>query len=111
MSPKVRLSVFIYLYAVAVSSFQALYDSSHHILVSSSNIEADILDQLILFEYVHKVGSDVSVGLLWRGKSHFHSGHFLWDNGYNHILRRVFGFWERKNIFFLNLTLFFFFKK
>lgn len=91
-----HLSVFIYLYAVAVSSLQALYDSSHHILVSFSDIEADILDQLILFKYVHIVGSYVPIGFLWRSKSHFHPGHFLRDNGYNHILGRVFGFWEQK---------------
>lgn len=106
----VHLSVLIYLYAVVVSSLQALYDSSHCILVSFGDIEADVFHQRILFKYVHKIGSYVSIGLLWRGKSHFHPGHFLRDNGYNHVLGRVFGFWEQNNNH-LSLTLLFLFRE
>lgn len=85
-------NVFVYLYVVDVSALQALYDSSHCVLVSFCDIEADILDQLVLFIYVHKIGSYVSIGLLRRGKSHLHTVHFVGNNGYDHILGRVFGF-------------------
>lgn len=100
----VQLSVLIYLYAVVVSSLQAFYDSSHGIFFSFGDVEADVFNQLIPFKYVHKVGSYVSIGLVWRGKSHFHPGHFLRDNGYDHILGRVFGFWEQNKNLHLKLV-------
>lgn len=40
----VQLSVLIYLYAVAVSSLQAFYDSSHGILFSFGDVEADVFN-------------------------------------------------------------------
>lgn len=87
-----RLCV-LHLYTVVVSSFETLYDSSHHVLVISGDIKADVLDQLAFFVDVHKVSSYVSIGLLWRGESHPHTVHLLWDNGDSHVLGRIFGLW------------------
>lgn len=83
----------VYLDAIAVSSLQPLYDSGHRVLVSFGDVKAEILDQLVLLIYVHKIGSYVSVRLVRRGESHLHTVHFLWDDRDDDVLRRVFGFW------------------
>ena len=49
-------------------------------MVSLGDIKADVLDQLLLFIDVHKIGSDVSVGLLWGGESNLYTVHLLWYN-------------------------------
>lgn len=70
----------VYLDTVAVSSLQPLYDSGHSVLVSFGDVKAEILDQLVLLVYVHKIGSYVPIGLVWRGESHLHTVHFLRDD-------------------------------
>lgn len=69
-----------HLYAVAVTSLQALDDCSHHVVVSLGDIEADVLHQLLLLVHVDKVGRDVAVGLLRRLEGHLDAVHLLRDH-------------------------------
>jgi len=69
-----------HLYIVSVPSFKAFYDSNQHVLFSMGDIKADVFDQLILLIHIHKVGSDVSIGLFWGMEAHPHRVHSLWDN-------------------------------
>lgn len=49
-------------------------------MVFLGDIKADVLNQLLLFIDIHKVGSDVSVWLLWGSEGYLYTVHLLWDN-------------------------------
>lgn len=98
-----------HLYAVAVTSLQALDDRSHHVVVFLGDIEADILNQLLLLIYVYIVGRDVAVRLLGRFERHLDAVHLLRDHRHLNVLRRVFGLCGQKSLFLGHLFLLFLF--